>query len=574
MKENWILRRRNGRELALKLRIDPLLASLIRARIPDEEAEDFLDREGPLHDPFLMKDLSGAVDSLIRHIGAGDTIMIVGDYDVDGVTSSSILYLGLTGLGAKAKIRIPGRVEDGYGIRTYMVDEAIEEGCGLILTCDNGIREFETMDYAASKGMEVILTDHHEITVDKDGNDVLPVAKYILNPHRQDCPYPAKNLCGAGVAYKLMQGLYQKMGKPLPATLLGYAALGTVCDLMTLVGENRRIVWQGLKIWNEAPPVGIRAMMDAAAIHELTVYHCGFVIGPMINAGGRLDHQQKFIQVLLTEDPTEAMELAFSLKSLNEERQHMTTMGVEQAVEEADRAFTEDKVKVIHLPKVHESIAGLIAGKLKEYYHRPVFVLTGETDVIKGSGRSIEGYNMFGELLKQDALLEKYGGHPMAAGLSIQKANLEAFRSQINEACELTEEDCVPKVYADCLLPLSHTSLSLAELMEKLEPYGNGNERPVFAATGLKLTGLRVMGRNRNAARLYLSEQGHRCEAICFRMEALEQTIREKYGETVWNRLCEAETFRQGLDLDILYHLGINEYRGVRNVQCTVCNMR
>lgn len=574
MKENWILKKRKAGDLAQQLKISPVIARILRGRIPETEAAAFLDREGPLHDPFRMKDLPEAVSLLLHHREKGTAVRIVGDYDADGVTSSSILYIGLTGLGMQTSIRIPDRVEDGYGIRPYMVDEAVEDGCGLILTCDNGIREFESLAHARQIGVDLILTDHHEITKDAQGNDVLPEASCILNPHRADCPYPFKDLCGAGVAYKLMEGLYQRLNRPLPRTLLGLAALGTVCDLMPLLGENRRIVYQGLQEWNKRPPAGIRAMMDVSGIHELTVYHCGFVIGPMINAGGRLETQDRYIRILLTEDEREAMQLAEQLQMLNAERQKMTAEGVAAGLEQADTLYPADPVKVLHLPDVHESIAGLIAGKIKEHYYRPAIVLTGTQEVLKGSGRSIEGYSMFEKLTEQDALLSRYGGHPMAAGLSIRQECVEAFRKALNASCGLTEADLIRKVTVDSMLAVPQVTLELAQELEALEPYGNGNERPVFASTDIRLTGLRIMGKNRNAARLFFLDHGIPEEAITFRMELLEEKITEKYGADMWRRLSEGQTLRTGLSFDILYNIGLNTFRGATNVQCTICNMR
>ena len=309
MEEQWILKRRVWKTMAERLHISPVLAQILRGRISDEEAESFLDREGPLNDPFAMRDLEKAATFLLDHIRKGTHVRIVGDYDVDGVTSSSILYKGITGLGGQASIRIPHRVSDGYGTRPYMIDEAIADGCGLIITCDNGIREFETLEYAANKQMPVLLTDHHEITKSPEGRDILPQATFILNPHRQDDDYPFEGLCGAGVAYKLMQGLYRLAECSLSDELLGLAALGTVCDLMELKGENRRIVYQGLRVLNTKPSVGIQALMDAAGIRALSPYHLGFVIGPMLNAGGRLGDQQHFIRALITNDPQEAQQL-------------------------------------------------------------------------------------------------------------------------------------------------------------------------------------------------------------------------------------------------------------------------
>lgn len=574
MKEQWILRKRPFKQIAGQLPVSPVLARIISNRVSESEAAYYFNREGALEDPFQMKNMKNAVETLLKHLRQKDPIQIIGDYDVDGITSSAILYLALKELGADVAIRIPDRMQDGYGIREYMVEEAAAAGKKLIITCDNGIREFASMELAARLHMDVILTDHHEITKNEEGHDILPPAAWILNPAQEDCTYPFKGLCGAGVAYKFMQGVYMALNRQLPESLIGYAALGTVCDVMKLQGENRRIVYQGLAEWNTRPPVGIQALMDVGGISRLEVYHFGFVIGPMLNSGGRLENQEKYIQILLTDDPLEAGELARNLRALNYERQQMTAKGVEEACRLVETEYSHDMVKVLHLMDIHESIAGLIAGKIKERYHRPVFVLSGSGAHVKGSGRSVPGYNMFEEMQKQDALFLRYGGHPMAAGLSMQEEDIPALRGALNQACTLTEEACVPQVIIDAVLPLPKAGIALATELEKLEPYGNGNEKPLFAEKNLDLRRLRIMGRNRNVAGLTFMDQGEICEAICFRLEQLEDVITNRYGESLWKRLCEGEEFHDRIDLDICYTLGIHEYRGLRQAQCTVCNLR
>ncbi len=574
MQEKWVLRRRTYQELADRLKIPPVLAHVIRNRVSEDEAEKYLDREGPLEDPFLMKGMEEACDILLQARQEKVQIRVVGDYDVDGVTATAILYLGLSALGFGVSYRIPDRMEDGYGIRKHMVDEAIEEGCALILTCDNGIREFETMTYAKEKGIPVVLTDHHEITQDADGHDILPDAACVIDPHRQDDTYPCKDLCGAGVAFKLVQGLAQRTGGTLPASLIGFAALGSVCDVVKLVGENRRIVWQGLKQWNQHPPVGIAALMDAAMLKNLTVYSFGFVIGPMINAGGRLKNQQSLIRILLTEDPAEAYVLAQELKRLNEERQNMTQAGIEEASLLVETALKDDIVKVLHLEDLHESIAGLVAGRIKERYYRPAIVFSGTDELVKGSGRSIEGYDLFRHLQEQDALLERYGGHPLAAGLSIQKDRIGELRRALNEQCDIPEDKLYPTVVVDAMLPLADADLRLAGLLTQLEPFGTGNERPVFAAMNVEVLSLRLMGRKQNVCRLQLLQDGRPCEAITFRVEALQEVISTRYGTDVWDRLRNGARAERGICIDLLYHLEINEFRGMTSAQCTICNIR
>ncbi len=574
MKENWVLRKRPYKGILSRLPVSPVLARVISNRIPEEEAEEYYEPGGPLNDPFLMRDMEKAVSRLLYHIEQNHNILILGDYDVDGVTSSTILYLALSALGARVSVRIPERMKDGYGIREYMVEEARASGVRLIVTCDNGIREFPSMERAEELGIEVIITDHHEITKDADGKDVLPRASCILNPARQDCGYPFKGLCGAGVAYKLAQAVCQRAECPLDPSLIGYAALGTVCDVMKLTGENRRIVYQGLREWNERPPVGIKALMDEGGIDSLDVYQFGFVIGPMLNSGGRLETQEKYSGILRTQDPEEAAELARALKQLNAERQKLTADGVAAAGEIVESQQDQDMIKVIYLPDVHESVAGQIAGKIREKYHRPVFVLTGSAGEVKGSGRSVPGYDMFAEMQKQDGLFLRYGGHPMAAGLSMKEENIGRLREQLNAACRLTAEDCVPEVVIDAALPLPRADLALAQELTKLEPYGNGNERPLFAEKGLELRRVRLMGKNRSAARLTFLDQNEICEAVTFRVETLEEVVTERYGAGIWQRLAAGEEFHESLYLDVCYNLNVNEFRGVRSAQRTICNFR
>ena len=576
MEENWILRNRKYKALAERLHVDPLLAKIIANRVEPEKAEDFWNKDAPLENPFLMADMEVAVTLILAHIEVHSKIKIIGDYDVDGISSAAILYRGLTGLGADVSVRIPSRMEDGYGIHKGMIQDCQGEGVRLILTCDNGIREFEAAAYAREVGLDLVITDHHEITPDENGADVLPAADAILNPHRQDCAYPYKQLCGAGVAFKLMEALYerQKQDKRQLENLLGLAALATICDVCPLLGENRRIVYRGLEQLNTNPITGIRAIMQQGDIGRMDVYTCGYVLGPMLNSGGRLERQDKYIDILIKDEAEKAAELAKDLFELNRKRQALTEEGIQAGVAQMETQLADDMVKVVYLPEIHESIAGLIAGKLKERYCRPVFVLTKAESGVKGSGRSIPGYSMFEEMQKVKDVFTKFGGHPMAAGLSMEETRVEEFRRRINEVSTLSQEACVPCVYIDAAYPTSHVSIGLVKALDELGPYGTGNPRPIFAEKGVELRQCRIMGKNRSVARVSFVKDGEPAEGVLFRLELLQRVILARYGPSVWRRLEQGEYMRDVITVDLCYQAGIHEYKGETSAQITITNIR
>lgn len=572
MRENWRVYNKSYQAIQNQLGIAPVLAKILANRIQQEDAQAYMDREGELSDPMRMRDMDRAVALVMQNIREGNRIYVIGDYDVDGMTSSTILGKVLKKLQADVKIRIPDRIEDGYGIRPYMVEECAKEGTGLILTCDNGIREFEAAHRARELGITLIITDHHELK-QEDGRDVLPEADAVVNPHRQDDPYPFEKLCGAGVAYQLARALLQQAGIPEDPDWIGYAALGTVCDVMPLIGENRKIVYQGLRQWNRKPPTAIRALMKQGGIEKLDVYAFGFIIGPMINSGGRLDEQQHYIMALLEEDPERAEKAAAQLYELNRLRQKMTEEGIQKGLVELEKQ-PEDRVLVIYLPELHESLAGLVAGRIREKTQKPVFVLTGRAEHVKGSGRSIPAYNMVGEMQRTEEFFLRYGGHPMAAGLSMEESRIEGWRRRLNENCVLTQEDCFPVVYIDMTMPLQYADDRMAELLEVLEPYGSGNPKPVFADKTLKLIRLFWMGKQKKAARLVLEQQGRIYEGVCFRTEWLRECLSEGYSEALWNRLDRGEQLENAPVVDICYNVGWNVYRGRKSLQIVITNIR
>ena len=572
MKENWRVYNKSYGKIQEKLGLDPVLAKIVANRVEEEQAADFMDKAGALSDPFAMKDMNKAVEIILGKVRDGEKIYVIGDYDVDGMSASTILGKVLSQLGADVHIRIPDRVEDGYGIRAYMVEECAEEGTGLIITCDNGIREFEAALRAQELGVSLVITDHHEIE-QLDGKDQLPEADAVVNPHRQDDSYPFTGLCGAGVAYQLARALVKKAGIPEDPDWIGYAALGTVCDVMQLIGENRKIVYQGLKRWNQHPPQAIRAMMKQGAIDKLDVYTFGFVIGPMINSGGRLEQQQKYIMVLLEENPESAERAASRLYELNKKRQKMTEDGITLGQEELSK-HSEDMVQIIHLPQLHESLAGLVAGRLREKYQRPIFVLTGTGENVKGSGRSIPAYSMFEEMNKASECFLRYGGHPMAAGLSMEEAQIEPLRRKLNQQCVLTWEDCLPVVHIDMAMPLQYATEQMADLLEALEPYGNGNPKPVFADKNLQLRRIFWMGHQKKALRMVLEKNGRVYECVYFRPEIFKECIVERYGASVWNRLDAGGVMDSEVSVDICYNVGWNVYRGRKSLQIVISNIR
>lgn len=551
--------------IAARFHISPVTARIIRNR--DVEGETAIDRYlngtlDQLYDPHLMKDMDKAASLILEKIQAGARIRIVGDYDIDGVCSTYLLYRGLSRCGGHVDYQIPERIRDGYGINESIIRKAKEDGIDTIVTCDNGIAALEQVRLAKELGMTVIVTDHHEVVRAEDGSQILPEADAVVNPHRDDCPYPFAGICGGVVAYKLVQVLYEQNRIPEQEwkDMLEFAAIATVGDVMKLQDENRILVRWGLKQIPHTASAGLRALVEACGldIYNLTAYHIGFVVGPCLNASGRLKTAQLALELLLCEEGTPAAlraeEMAAELKLLNEERKDMTQAGMEQAFEQVDTELVDDDVLVVYLPDCHESLAGIIAGRVREAYNKPSFVLTKGEDCVKGSGRSIESYHMYRALCGVQDLLLKFGGHPMAAGFSLKEENVGEFRRRLNEQSTLTKEDFIPKIWIDVAMPLEYISEALVNELKSLEPFGQGNEKPQFAQKNLRIRSLRALGRNNNAVRMtVVTEQGRPMEAMVF-------TEADKFVE-------EAKNSRS---MDVIYYPDINEYNGNRTLQIVV----
>ena len=557
-------------EIAARFGISPVMARILvnRDLDTDEKREEYLYGSlSSIPDAEKMLGIEEAVRLLQEKLRAGKSIRIVSDYDVDGVTSNYILYDVLRRLGARVSYDIPDRVRDGYGMNVRIVEEAHADGVDTLLTCDNGIAAFEAIDRAKELGMTVIVTDHHQV----QGH--LPAADVIVNSWQPLCPYPYKTICGAEVAYKLMRKLAEAEGKPLSATdYLEFVALGTVCDVMPLTGENRTLVREGMRVMPDTENVGLRALLTASGLldgRSISVYHLGFIIGPSINSEGRLSSAKEAMRLLLTKDPEEAKQLAEEMKQLNDERKAATDAGVRAAVEsiEAGSFYEKNHVLVIEVPGLHESLAGIVAGKVRERYYRPTIIFTESEEnpsVYKGSGRSIEGYNIFEALTAAEDLIDHFGGHPMAAGVTIPKENLEALRERLNREDGLTAEQLVERIYIDVPMPLCYGTLSLAEQLEQLEPFGNGNPKPVFAEKDLQIEEVRTYGSGKVVRLALRDSRGNRVYAKSFSAEMLLADIK------MWSECDECDKIRKYPKLDLVYRVSVNDYRGEKSAECWI----
>lgn len=574
MKEQWMVytKKADFEGIAKQFGISPVTARILRNRDVEGEEAIRLFLDGELKDcpePYRMKDMEKAADILLDKLLQEKPIRIIGDYDVDGVCATYILYKGLKRLSAKVDYDIPHRIKDGYGINQELIKKAWEEDIDTILTCDNGISAREQIAYARSLEMTVIVTDHHDVPFLETAEgriEQLPPADAIINPKQRACGYPFKGLCGAAVAYKLIRYLFDRTGvhgEEL-SPFIEAAALATVGDVMSLQGENRILVKEGLKRMANSRIVGLRQLIAVSGVdpHALSAYHLGFVIGPCLNAGGRLDTAKKALELFLSEDEAEAGRLALELKELNDIRKEMTLHGVEQAEEFLQSEGMMDlPVYVIYLPDCHESLAGIIAGRIREKYNHPVFILTDGEHMVKGSGRSIEGYHMYEALVECQDLLENFGGHPMAAGLSLRRENVEMFRNRLNGRAKLTEADFIPKRWIDVPLPFSHVSEALVEELARLEPFGNGNPKPAFAQKDLRIRRLDTLGKTGNVVKMTLVDaSGRAMEAVMFNGgDELKAQLQERYGGKI-----------ECASLNVIYALGINEFNGVRSLQLTI----
>ena len=547
-----------------------------------DNAKSFLNSSiNDLYEPGNMLGMTGAVELMKNSIKSGKKILIVGDYDVDGVISTYVLYRAISNCGGNVSFHIPDRIKEGYGINESIIRKASEDNIDIIITCDNGIAAIEQVKLAKELGIKVIITDHHDVPfVDEDDKRVyvVPEADYVINPKQENCKYEFDKICGAGVAYKFIQCLYREfnISKEELYDLLQYVAIATVCDVVDLVSENRIIVKEGLKRINNTSNIGLKALFKETGLegNAITVYSLGFIIGPCVNASGRLEQAEWALKLLLTKDEGLASELAKKLNDLNKERQELTQSGLEEAIriiEEND--MTKDKVLVIYLEDVHESIAGIIAGRIRERYNLPTIILTKAHEVAKGSGRSIEEYNMFEELLKCKELLGKFGGHPMAAGMSIPIENINTFRKKLNEVTTLTNEDIIPKVSIDMGLNLSQINYDLIEQISLLEPYGKGNSKPSFGMKKLKVVEAKVLGKNKNVLKLKLSDGRLYIEGIYFGdIEGFENAIKDELGESEYNKVFNG--LQNNLYLDLICIPEVNEFNGNKKVQLFISNYR
>lgn len=585
--ENWVLLRKGAdfQHISEKFHISPRVASLIRNRdvIGDDAIEKYLNGTiADLYDGMLMKDMDKAVAVLGEKIKENVKIRIIGDYDIDGIQSTYILLEGFRMLGADVDSDIPDRMKDGYGLNRNLIDRALEADVDTIITCDNGIAAAEEIAYAKSMGMTVVVTDHHEVPYTEIGGErryILPEADAVVDPKQEDCTYPFKGLCGAAVAYKLVEALMEAMGKDAEDAdyLMENVAIATIGDVMDLVDENRIFVKQGLDMLKRTENLGLKALMGCTGVNvdKLSPYHIGFVIGPCMNASGRLDTAKRALELLEAKKVAEADLLAGDLKALNDSRKDMTAQAVEEAFIQVENSELKNAdVLVVYLPECHESLAGIVAGRIREKYYRPVFVLTKGAEGLKGSGRSIETWHMYEGLNRVKHLLSKFGGHKMAAGLSMPEENLEQFRKEINEKSGITPEDLNEKIAIDMQLPFECVNEKFIGELAVLEPFGKGNARPVFAERQVQVESARILGKNKNVLKLQVKDlHGTRMDAIYFGdVNTFVEYVREKFGDIACE--CLLRGHGHGIVMAFTYYPDINEYQGVRTPQIVIQNYK
>ncbi len=584
-KTNWVVaaKRADFKQLSERLSIDPVTARLLVNRgVAEDDMEAFLHPKAEdKYDPILMKDMAAAVEILVDAVKREIPIRVIGDYDVDGIFSTYILVSALKKCGANVDYDIPHRIHDGYGVNEQMIERAHESGIGLIMTCDNGIAAREALSLAKDYGMTVVVTDHHEIPFELEGDDKvykLPPADAVVDPHRVDDDYPFAGICGAQVAYKFAAVFYERMGlsrQEATSDFMEMAAFAAICDIMEFRDENRSLVYHGLKKLSRTENVGLSALLKRCDLwgEALDAFHVGFRLGPCFNASGRLDSALMGLELLFEEDETKALALADSLFSLNEQRKVLTEKGMEMALG-ALEGQEIPQVMVVYIPKLHESLCGIVAGRLKEKLYRPVFVLCDGEGVVKGSGRSIPGYSMFEEMQKVDDLFVKYGGHPMAAGLSLKPEVVDEFRKRINENCTLTEDELVPKVVIDVPMPLSYISMDLVRQIDSLAPFGNGNEKPVFADKDLRLVRITPMGKEKQHRRLSFDIGGGRkMEGVFFREgEQMDEYLISKFGQEAFDAALMGRG--EQIIMQIVYYPSINCYNGRESLQVLIDDYR
>lgn len=585
--EKWIEIRKGGNfmEMAKKYGIDPLIARIIRNRdiIDEKEITEYLyGGKEALHNPHLLKDVDKAAEIIAEGIAEKKTMRIIGDYDIDGVNATYILLDGIRRCGGNVDAAIPDRMKDGYGINEHLIEQALSDGKELLITCDNGIAAINEINFAKEKGMTVVVTDHHEIPYrnTEQGKEFLRSnADAIVNPKQADCPYPCKGICGAVVAWKLVQVLYERMDIPVEEAdiFIENAGFATVGDVMDLTGENRILVKLGLKALEHTKNPGMKALIAKNKLSDkpLSAYHIGFVLGPCINASGRLDTAKRSLELLLERDEVKASALAGELVELNESRKYMTQQETQKALEQIEKEGREkDKVLVVYLPECHESLAGIIAGRIREAYQRPVFVLTRGEEGVKGSGRSIEAYSMFDKMTEVAELFTKYGGHPMAAGLSMREEDIDKLREQLNQKAELSEEDMAEVVRLDAVLPMSYFTVDTIRQLSVLEPCGKSNTRPVFADRNIKLTRAGIVGVNRNVLKLHLLDsKGNPVAGVYFgEVEKFLTFLSEKFGSEEVDAAMHGK--ENSIQFAAVYEPAVDTYSGRESVQAIIRRFR
>ena len=566
MNSKWMVyaKKADFKQIASEYGIDQVLARIIRNRdiCGSKDIDMYLNGNlNDIHNPHSMKDADKFVDIITKKIEEHKPVRIIGDYDIDGICSIYILFCGLKAAGADVDYVVPHRINDGYGINEHLIDNAINEGIDTIVTCDNGIAAYNQVRYAKDNGITMIVTDHHDVPFEiKDDKKVyiVPPADAVINPKQADCDYPFKLLCGAGVAYKLISLLYDRLGldKKELEDYIEFMAIATVGDIVDLIDENRIVVKYGLKHIAHTKNTGLRALIEECQldINNISSYHIGFVIGPCLNASGRLDTARQAIELMLCKDNEKAHNMAKELIALNNERKSMTEQETQKAIELVENTgILKDRVLVIYLKDCHESIAGIIAGRIKERYYRPTFVITNAEDGAKGSGRSIECYNMYEEINKCKNVLTKYGGHPMAAGLSLAISDIDIFRKMLNDNAILTDEDLIPKMWIDVPMPVSYANIRLVNQLKLLEPFGKGNEKPVFADRNLYVKTASVIGKNKNVLRCQLeTEDGTYVPAVQFGINNIDDIP------------------RAGMRISIIYYPDINTFNGIMSLQIII----
>lgn len=583
--ERWFLmtKKADFHEIGKRFQIDPVIARIIRNRDVegDQAIASYLQSSfSNLNDPMLLKNMEQSVSIIVTKIQEKKKIRIVSDYDVDGMMSNYILLKGLERIGAIVDYEIPDRKRDGYGINERIIEDAKKEGVDTIITCDNGIAAYTQIEYGKQLGLTIIVTDHHDVPfeeIEEKKVYKIPPADTVINPKQEDCKYPFPLICGAAVAFKLIQALYRYYQiEDEIKEFLEFVAIATVCDVVDLQGENRIFVQEGLKRLNNTENVGLRKLIETTGLEEKRIvsYHLGFVIGPCLNASGRLETAKMGLELLLETNPEKASKRAMEVKILNDMRKDMTEQGVKEAIEQVETTeIGQDKVLVVYLPECHESLAGIIAGRVREAFAKPVFVITKSEDGgLKGSGRSIEAYSMFEELTKCKELLSKFGGHPMAAGLSLPIENLSLLRKKLNEVTTLTKEDCIEKIYIDVPMPIGYMNEELIEQLDLLEPFGKGNSKPLFAQKSLQIVQMRILGKNKNVLKIRLeSEEGYQIDGLYFGdvSSFVDQAV-VYYGQEAVDQAFQGR--RNGIKINVIYYPNCNEFQGQKTLQIFIEN--